>query len=111
MIRDKWVGDAKSVMEQAAEGGGDSCQGPAPGWFRNRQCGADGARGSPCGCENTELRSGSVGVGDQPQAPHQQTEGRTCELLRAGRWVVTGQSDLCGRKCWRGESGGQRPLD
>ena len=63
MIRDKWVGDAKSVMEQAAEGGGDSCQGPAPGWFRNRQCGADGARGSPCGCENIELRSGSVGVG------------------------------------------------
>ena len=63
MIRDKWVGDAKSVMEQAAEGGGDSCQGPAPGWFRNRQCGADGARGSPCVCENTELRSGSVGVG------------------------------------------------
>lgn len=101
MMRDQWVGEARSVTELAAEGGGDSCQRPAPGWFRNMQCGADGVRGSPCGCENTELRSGSAGVWDQPQAPHQQTEGGTCVLLRAGRWVLTCQSDLFGLKDWR----------
>ena len=74
-MRDQGVGEAQSVTELAAEGGGDSRQRPAPGWYRNMQCDADGVRGSPGGCENTELRSGSVGVWDQPQAPHQQTEG------------------------------------
>lgn len=39
MMRDHGVGEARSVTEPAAEGGGDSCQRPAPGWFRNMQCG------------------------------------------------------------------------
>ena len=56
-MRDQGVGEAQSVTELAAEGGGDSRQRPAPGWYRNMQCDADGVRGSPGGCENTELRS------------------------------------------------------
>lgn len=62
-MRDQGVGEAQSVTELAAEGGGGSREGPEPGWFRSMQCGADGVREVQVVVKNTELRSGSVGSG------------------------------------------------
>lgn len=72
------------------------------------QCGADGVRGSPGGCENTELRS-EVLVWDQPKPGTSPADrGRAPS---AAKWLAGGINmparDLFGWKDWRGEMKGR----